>query len=113
MSTFIDRIKALFGQPGAQDRPEPETRAHAGTGPHLSDAAVHNLMMALSMTRGDELSCGEVYALLDEYADHVVSDEDAAKLMPLVEHHLQMCKDCTEQYEALMRILETDEVDAS
>ncbi len=109
MTTFIERIKALFGPPPPAEKPAAETQAHAAASPTLGDAEVRNLMMALSMTRDDELSCGEVYALLDEYADHVINDEDAAALMPLVEHHLVMCKDCCDQYDALMRVLEVDE----
>lgn len=107
MSTFIERIKALFG--ATPENSAAEVPARVATGPALSEAEVRNLMMALSMTRDDELSCGEVYALLDEYADHVINDEDAAALMPLVEHHLRMCHDCCGQYDALLRVLEVDE----
>ncbi len=109
MSTFIERIRAMFGSPSPAEKPAAETHTDADASPVLDDADVRNLMMALSMTRDDELSCGEVYALLDEYADHVINDEDAAALMPLVEHHLVMCKDCCGQYDALMRVLEVDE----
>lgn len=107
MSTFIERIKALFGAAPAEA--PAGTQAHPAAAPTLDADGVRNLMTALSMTRDDELSCGEVYALLDEYADHVINDEDAAALMPLVEHHLRMCHDCCGQYDALLRVLEVDE----
>lgn len=109
MSTFIERIRALFSQTQPVEKPAAETHAHAAASTALDEADMRNLMTALSMTRDDELSCAEVYALLDEYADHEVNDEDAAALMPLVEHHLQMCKDCCDQHDALLRVLEVDQ----
>ena len=59
----------------------------------------------LENTAEKELSCDEVFALLDQYAEMVQRGEDAAHLMPLVMHHLQRCPDCLEEYEALQRIL--------
>jgi predicted anti-sigma-YlaC factor YlaD len=60
----------------------------------------------LQATQPNELSCDEVYELLDQYAEIIARGEDAAQLMPLIKHHLDMCEDCREEYRALLRILE-------
>jgi hypothetical protein len=62
--------------------------------------------MMLEMTDDEELGCEEVYALIDQYAELLLRGEDPKKLMPLVEKHLALCKDCREELEALLRILE-------
>jgi predicted anti-sigma-YlaC factor YlaD len=33
--------------------------------------------------------------------------EDASQFMPLVQKHLNMCPDCREEYEALLKMMET------
>jgi hypothetical protein len=57
------------------------------------------------MTDDTELSCDEVLALLDQYTERAVRGEDVARLMPLVQRHLERCRDCMEEYQALERIL--------
>jgi hypothetical protein len=59
----------------------------------------------IEMTQAVEYSCDDVHRLLDQFAEAVLRGEDAAKLMPLVQSHLDMCPDCREEFEALMRIL--------
>lgn len=89
--------------------PAPSAAAEFGgsahTGP-VDETGVEKLMRALSMTRDDELSCAEVFALLDEYAELAATDEEkAAELMPLMHLHLEMCADCHEYYDALLKIV--------
>lgn len=66
------------------------------------------LLQSLPHTHEVELTCDEVFALLDEYAERAHRGENVAQLMPLVAHHLMMCPECQEEYEALMRILATN-----
>lgn len=70
-----------------------------------SDQAEKMLRM-IEHTQDEELSCDEVFELLDVYAEMAARGEDVGELYPLVEHHLEMCPDCREEYEAVMRILE-------
>ena len=67
------------------------------------------LLNMLNMTHEDELSCGEVHELIDEYVDLKSRGEDVEALMPLVKHHLDMCRECFEEYEALLVALEFEE----
>ena len=74
--------------------------------PEFTDAMVENLVRRLQNTHEDELSCDEVFALVDEYAEASQRGEDVANLKPLIRHHLDMCRQCDEEYEALLRVLE-------
>ncbi len=76
--------------------------------PQLSDAAIHNLISRLEATRTDEFSCDDVFALVDEYAEAHLQSEDVAQLKPLIRHHLEMCRECEEEYQALLRVLEAN-----
>ena len=71
----------------------------------MSPDAVQKLVRKLEHTRDTEYTCDDVLRLLDQFAEAVLGGEDAARLMPLVQHHLDNCGDCREEFEALMRIL--------
>jgi hypothetical protein len=62
----------------------------------------------ISNTKKDELPCDDVFDLLDVYADAQAKGEDPSVYLPLVKHHLEMCRDCFEEYESLMAILENE-----
>lgn len=62
----------------------------------------------LAQTRPQEYSCADVYQLLDQFAEAQLRGENVAHLMPLVHQHLEMCRDCRQEYEALLRILEAE-----
>ena len=74
--------------------------------PEFADALVENLARRLQNTRDEELSCDEVFAFVDEYAEASQRGEDVASLKPLIRHHLDMCRECDEEYQALLRVLE-------
>lgn len=59
----------------------------------------------LAGTAETEIGCAEVYELLDQYAEMVASGKDTASLLPLVHHHLSMCRDCREELEALLKAI--------
>lgn len=65
------------------------------------------LMRMLANTQERELDCGEVFAVLDAYAQAVAVGEDVSQLYPLVVHHLQLCPDCLEEYTALLNVIQT------
>jgi hypothetical protein len=70
-------------------------------------AELHKLIQMVENTQEVELSCEDVYNILDQYTELVYQGEDSAQLMPLVEHHIEICPDCREEFEALLRILES------
>lgn len=89
---FMDRLKRIIQQ-------------MRGDGAS-SEQVLRKLLVAIEQTQDVEYSCDEVYQLLDQYTEAVERGEDAAQVMPLVKHHLDMCPDCREEFEALLSILE-------
>ena len=74
-----------------------------------SSAMTVHLLQTLEMTKEEELSCGDAYSLLDQFVEIKTRGDDVEELMPMVKHHLDMCRDCFEEYEALMAALEFEE----
>ena len=72
----------------------------------LSDEVVVGFLRILEDVREEDASCEEIYDSLDEYVETQVHSKDAARLMPLVREHLDLCSECCEEYEALLDILE-------
>jgi hypothetical protein len=77
-----------------------KTRFGASSAPQMND-----MLDMLAQTRERELTCDEVHALIDQFAEMRMRGEDPTQLMPLVQQHLDMCPDCREEYEALMEAL--------
>jgi hypothetical protein len=69
-------------------------------------ADVQKLIQMVENTQEVEFSCEDVYNILDQYTELVYRGDDSADLMPLVEHHIEICPDCREEFEALLQILE-------
>ena len=87
--SFLNLIRKLRGEPA-----------------EFPDQMVHRLISRLVNTREDELSCDEVFALVDEFAEASQRGEDVDSIKPLLRHHLDMCRECDEEYEALLQVLE-------
>jgi hypothetical protein len=66
---------------------------------------MQKMMVMLSNTQDVELTCDEVFALLDQCVELAAQGEDVAQLMPLVQQHLDMCDDCREEYKVLQSIV--------
>jgi predicted anti-sigma-YlaC factor YlaD len=64
-------------------------------------------MGMLAVTQPEELSCDEVFKLLDEFAEAVLAGKAATGLMAMIEQHLQVCPDCRQEYETLLAMMKT------
>jgi hypothetical protein len=95
LSNFLRFFRRLFNR---SDPPD----AQSGNG--QPDELI-KMLAQLESTQEVELTCDQVLALLDQYAEAYLRGEDVARWMPLVQHHLEMCADCREEFEALVRIL--------
>ncbi|HEY2979859.1 MAG TPA: hypothetical protein VGJ22_01650 [Anaerolineales bacterium] len=89
LQDFIQRVRSVFRKDS-----------------RIPDELIQDLIRSLESTNDEECSCGDVYTLLDQYAESEIRGEDAARLMPLLRHHIQVCNECCEEYEALLRVLE-------
>lgn len=76
----------------------------------LSTEAVLGFLRVLETEDKEEITCDELYAKLDQYVEREVDQKDAAKIMPLMREHLDVCPECCDEYEALLHVIkETDQ----
>ena len=72
----------------------------------MQDEVVLKFLRVLENMQHEEMSCEEMYAQLDEFVEQEVKSHDAARIMPLIQEHIDMCPDCCDEYQALLDILE-------
>ena len=66
--------------------------------PAILKRMVHNVLT----TRPDETGCGECFEQLDRFIEVTLARKNAAEAMPLVQDHLERCRDCREEFEVLL-----------
>lgn len=74
-------------------------------GEGLDLETVKRLARGIVTTRLDEIGCAECFEQVDRFVDLTLADKNAAEAMPLVHDHLQRCRDCHEEFEALLKAL--------
>lgn len=107
MNSLLDQLKRLFT--GQSQNVIVESNAETQPAVELNDNSLSRFMKLIEQTEEGQYGCEETLDLLDEYAELVVNHKDAETLMPLVKGHLEHCVDCTERYDALIKILESSE----
>ena len=67
-----------------------------------------NWLRNIYETREEEISCTECFDLSSRYVELEVVGQDAAAQMPELRQHLNQCRACCDEYEALrdLRLLE-------
>jgi hypothetical protein len=70
------------------------------------DEIMGKLLRMVENTDEVEIGCDEVFELLDQYVELEARGETVTELLPLVKKHLDRCRDCREEYEALARVFE-------
>lgn len=73
--------------------------------------AVLGFLRVLENVRREELTCQEIFSKLDEYVECEIDSKDAARVMPLIREHLDICHECCEEYEALLDVVDNTEED--
>jgi hypothetical protein len=68
----------------------------------LKRGDVVKLVRVVAETRETEIGCDECFERLDSFAEAKLSGLDATSAMPLVGDHLDKCKDCRDNLEALL-----------
>ena len=76
----------------------------------MDPAVLQKVLHMLALTEQDELSCDAVYAVLDQFAEAAQRGENLLTFMPLVRQHMDMCPDCREEYEALLRTMQPSQL---
>jgi hypothetical protein len=77
----------------------------------IPEDKLKNFISKIAATRPDEIGCEDCYEQLSLFADMLRDGKDPAKVMPLMQHHLEMCNICGEEFEALVQALEAAAVD--
>jgi hypothetical protein len=84
------------------------TRTALGRAVGLQPAQASQLAAMADATQADEFDCGAVQALIDQYAEAMARGEDAGRWLPKLRQHFELCSECREELEALLRILEAE-----
>lgn len=90
MATFVDRIRGLF-------TPKPDNSLDLET--------VKRMARGIATTHPDEIGCTECFEQMDRFVDLTLEGKNAAEALPLVQEHLYRCKNCREEYEALLEAI--------
>lgn len=72
----------------------------------IQPETLKKLLIKISKTRPDEIGCDTCFQELDRFADMLKNGEEPAVVMPLIQHHLEMCGNCDEEFKALIQSLE-------
>ena len=98
LKEFINKLLSKLKSNKAQSGGQPPSAR--------SQEVIKNMLRKIEQTQEIELTCGETFDLLDQYAEMVMNGEDVTQLMPLVKLHLDMCPDCRDEFEALLTVLQ-------
>lgn len=71
----------------------------------LDPAILKQMVRVVLSTRSDEIGCEECFDQLDRFVEMTLAGKDAAEALPLVHDHLERCRDCREEFEALLEVL--------
>ncbi len=74
----------------------------------LTREQVGSIVKMLGLTRDREFNCGECLQHVSEFAECQLEKKSVTEVIASVEHHLALCPECREEYEALMKILKTE-----
>jgi hypothetical protein len=66
---------------------------------------IDGLLRLIGLTRDDEIDCERCLALVAEFAERELAGRSIPAGMEAVAHHLSICAECCEEYEALLRAL--------
>ncbi len=67
---------------------------------------IEAMVKAIMKTVDNEIGCADCFAVVDQFIDLKAQGKNAAEIMPLVQGHLERCKDCHEEYDAILQALD-------
>lgn len=72
----------------------------------LSRRETDELLRLVRLTQDEEIDCDGCLSHVAELAEQVLAGRSVATGLEAVQHHLTVCAECREEYEALQRALE-------
>ena len=71
----------------------------------LSREEIAELLRQIGLTRDEEVDCERCLALVAEFAERELAGRPVPDGLEPVAHHLAICAECCEEYEALLQAL--------
>jgi len=71
----------------------------------LQKKEIDGLIQLIGLTEDDEINCEQCLSLVAEFAERELAGKSIPVGLQLVTHHLSICGECREEYEALQRVL--------
>ncbi|HCB13820.1 MAG TPA: hypothetical protein DEP36_09680 [Gammaproteobacteria bacterium] len=71
----------------------------------LSTHEINKLMQLIGLTKDDEIDCEQCLSLVAEFAERELAGKSIPDGLKAVAHHLTLCAECHEEYQALQRVL--------
>lgn len=71
----------------------------------LKPEQIDGLMNLIGLTRADEINCNECLEQVAEFAENHLEGRPVPLALRAVEHHLKLCAECREEYEALRKAI--------
>lgn len=102
MASWTKRIQNIFGS----DQEEQRKVGAVDPSMPLTPELLGSMVQGVLSTRSDELDCEECFVELDQFAELHLVGKRPEEALPLVQDHLNRCKDCREEFEALMLALQ-------
>ncbi len=78
----------------------------------LSRKEINSLMLLVGLTKDGEVNCERCLAVVAEFAEQQLAGKTISESLKAVEHHLSICEECREEYEALQRTLDDSDDNA-
>jgi len=73
----------------------------------LSKKEIDGLMRLIGLTQEEEINCDECLSLVAEFAEYRLAGKSLREGLQAVAHHLSVCSECREEYEALQQVLQS------
>ena len=73
----------------------------------LQQEKIKMILNSLAITQDDEADCSDCHKELDVYAEMLREGKSPDEVMPMIKHHLELCKCCREELEGLLAALDS------
>lgn len=71
----------------------------------FSKSEIEGLLRLIGLTKDEEIDCDECLLHVAEFAEQELAGRSIPEGLEAVGHHLAVCAECREEYEALQRAL--------
>ena len=73
----------------------------------LNPENLKKIVRMIAATRDEELNCDGCFAEMNRFVDMLIAGKQPEEAMPLMQHHLEMCGECHEEFEALFAAIQS------